>query len=420
MNSPVNPCPFCGEVHPEGSRFCPRTGRSIPQPPQHKKKIPVWPWLLAAAGLLVIALGIFLVLRENWPASQPNEVGGADKKPFATPAQEKKDVELEAPGIAAATSAAPIEAPPLPTEAPQAAPPQPTDTPPPTATLPPTATPPPTAAPPPTATPTPAPTATQAFEIAVNEKDSASMVWVPPGEFIMGSDPAADPYFWGAEAPTHTVTLSGYWIYQYEVTNAMYAACVDEKACPIPEQVKSRTRKSYYNDPQFASYPVVYVDWTSAQSYCRWAGGGLPTEAQWEKAARGEDGRLFPWGQTLDAGNVANLCDSNCPTSPNDPGIDDTFRDTAPVGSFPNGRSPYGLYDAAGNAWEWVFDWFQETYYQVSPLEDPPGPNGGKYRVIRGGSFDNATAGQRAVVRYAVRPDIGLDTVGFRCAVQER
>ena len=278
--------------------------------------------------------------------------------------------------------------------------------------LPPTATPRPTATPFPTATPTP-------IVVEINTADKAPMVLIPAGEFMMGSDPDQDPYFWGAEGPQHTVNLGDYWIYQFEVTNQMYQACVEQKACPIPQHEKSYTRDDYFENAQYAEYPVVYVNWTSAQAYCKWAGGRLPTEAEWEKAARGTDGRLFSWGNGAPSGNLVNYCDKNCPASLRDSSQDDSYRDTAPVGSFPAGASPYGVMDMSGNVSEWVFDWFQPLYYEISPLENPVGPaNGDKnQRVTRGGSFYNPDEGIRIVARYPRPASDAFDTVGFRCAV---
>ena len=233
--------------------------------------------------------------------------------------------------------------------------------------------------------------------------DGAALIFIPAGEFTMGSNANVDPYFWGAEGPRHTVYLDEYWIYQTEVTNAMYQQCVAEQKCPRPAKHISRTRDSYYDNPQFANYPVIYVSYVHAQAYCRWAGGALPTEAQWEKAARGDDLRLFPWGD-------------NPPTSGQ---LNYLNRDTAEVGSFPRDVSPYGVLDMAGNVWEWVFDYFQAAYYAVSPENNPRGPGTGDRRVIRGGAFFSDVDAVRTVVRASLKPDETFDTLGFRCVVTE-
>lgn len=257
------------------------------------------------------------------------------------------------------------------------------------------------------------------LDIELNSKDQAEMVFIPAGEFTMGSDPEKDSYFWGAEGPSHQVYLDGYWIYRYEVTNKMYQDCVSAGACPRPEQTKSRTRPDYFSNPDYADYPVIYVNYTAALSYCRWVGGRLPTEAEWERAARGDaDTRLFPWGYDPANEVQANFCDQACPENDRTSGVDDGYRETAPIGSYPDGISPYGLYDTAGNVWEWVLDNFSPTYYQISPEKNPLGVQSSKYRVIRGGGWSNPSSGVRIVQRTGVRPDISLDTLGFRCMVE--
>jgi len=228
------------------------------------------------------------------------------------------------------------------------------------------------------------------------------LIFIPAGEFTMGSNDNLDPYFWGAEGPQHTVLLDEYWIYQTEVTNAMYQQCVAAKQCPLPQWPRSATRDEYYPNPQFANYPVIFVSYVHAQAYCRWAEAALPTEAQWEKAARGTDLRLFPWG-------------GNPPTNGQ---INFQNQDTAEVGSFPGDISPYGVLDMAGNVWEWVFDYFQPTFYSVSPEENPRGPASGTTRVIRGGAFFGDAGAVRTVVRASLNPNETFEAVGFRCAVE--
>lgn len=259
---------------------------------------------------------------------------------------------------------------------------------------------------------------TKPVEIRINPKDNSELVFIPAGEFIMGSDSETDPYFWGAEGPSHRVYLDGYWMYRYEVTNAMYQECVTAGACPRPQNFGSRTRTEYYDDPNYANYPVIYVTWVSAQAYCKWIGGRMPTEAEWEKAARGDiHTRLFPWGNTPATGEQANFCDLGCPGKIVDVDKRDGFRDTSPVGNYPLGVSPYGLMDMAGNVWEWVFDYFSPGYYQISPERNPQGPQSSRHRVIRGGAWNNISEGVRVVQRTDVNPEMSLDTVGFRCLV---
>lgn len=229
--------------------------------------------------------------------------------------------------------------------------------------------------------------------------DLAQLIFIPAGSFTMGSDPDTDPYYWGAEAPPHEVYLDDYWIMRTEVTNGMYQKCENQKACPLPALYGSQTRQSYYGNPEFNDYPVILVSYVHAASYCIWVGGRLPTEAQWEKAARGDDRRLFPWGNQNPTERHMNL----------------SLNDTVAVGSYPDGASPYGVLDMAGNVWEWAFDWFGPLYYDVSPRENPLGPASGTTRTIRGGSYGKAPGGVRVVVRTSIKPDKTLYNLGFRC-----
>jgi len=279
----------------------------------------------------------------------------------------------------------------------------------------------------PTTTPSPIPqktsTATpmitsESTVIEVNPHDGAELVQVPAGEFLMGSDSNQDPYFWGAEGPQHPVSLDAYWIYRTEVTNTMYQACVAEQKCPRPVQMGAVDAEEYYENSAYADYPVIYVSFTHAAAYCHWVGGRLPTEAEWEKAARGTDGRLFPWGNESPGSDMSNLCDRNCARGEIvETQLNDGFGGTSPVGSFPAGVSSYGALDMAGNVWEWTFDWFQSTFYSVSPYENPNGPVSGTRHVIRGGSWSMPIGGVRVVARISKPPDTSLDNLGFRCVV---
>jgi len=413
-------CPHCGKKHPDGALFCPFTalpitddagldqaiqaapaaraagvGLSQPVPSAQKKALPWAQIVLLGVGSLLLAAGCLVsvlpIIRSMTMA-----------KPEPLPAVVVR-FSPDDPWPNLVVEARESTAKPLATSAPE-----------PTLVLPsPTV---PALPPPSTPNPTPGlPTPGQ-----INEKDQAPLVLVPTGPFVMGSEPDRDPYFWGAEGPPHNVTLKSYWIYQIEVTNAMYQTCVNEKACPLPQQKKSRTRLSYYNNPLFDDYPVIYVTWQSAAAYCTWAGGRLPTEAEWEKAARGDqDTRLFPWGDKPPLGSQANFCDDRCASEPDDREKQDGYEDTAPVGSYPAGASPYGALDMSGNVWEWVFDWFQPGYSK-NDVEDPRGPASSKTRTIRGGSWYNPSAGLRIVQRDGVKPDNSLDTLGFRCVVDDK
>jgi serine/threonine-protein kinase len=235
------------------------------------------------------------------------------------------------------------------------------------------------------------------------------MVYVPEGIFKMGGSGGGSPY----EGPLHAVTLDAYWIDQTEVTNAMYALCAGAGVCQPPSNYSSRRQSSYYGDPQFADYPVIWVDWTSADAYCSWAGARLPTEAEWEKAARGTDERGYPWGNSpasCSLGNfVLEMSDFNVASG-------ECVGDTNAVGSYLPGASPYGALDLAGNVREWVNDWFDGTYYSVSADRNPQGPTTGTYRVVRGSSWSSHLWYVRSTVRGWLSPEDRDLNVGFRCA----
>jgi formylglycine-generating enzyme required for sulfatase activity len=235
----------------------------------------------------------------------------------------------------------------------------------------------------------------------------------------MGSDPD-EPYFWGAEAPKHPVHLDAFWIYQTEVTNSMYRACVEQGKCATPQEVSSHTHEDYYNNPEFDGYPVIHVTYEDGLTYCDWAGARLPTEAEWEKAARGEEGALFPGGNDELGNDLANFCDEGCPGHSEEFtefGFNDGYRDVAPVGSYPAGASPFGALDMAGNVLEWVADWYAVDYYSLSPHENPTGPESGTRHIIRGGSWWSLREGLRPSARASKSLDYSSDMVGFRCAV---
>lgn len=201
--------------------------------------------------------------------------------------------------------------------------------------------------------------------------------------------------FEGDERPLRTVQLSAYWIAQTEVTNAQYMQCVSEGICTAP----STTR---WQNAEYADHPVVDVDWSQAQTYAAWTGGRLPTEAEWEKAARGADGRLYPWGNQDPESELLNY----------------RFQigGTTPVGRYPEGASPFGLLDMAGNVEEWVADWYAADYYQEAPDEDPLGPEDGVWHVIRGGSYNSNPLDVRAAARDGSFPNAHFPSVGFRVA----
>lgn len=236
------------------------------------------------------------------------------------------------------------------------------------------------------------------------------MILIPAGNFSMGCHPnynGGQPCSSG-ELPLHTVNLDAYRIDKYEVTNAQYAQCVAAAVCSAPYYGNSFTRSDYYNNPAYADYPVIHVSWSEAQNYCAWMGKRLPSEAEWEKAARGTTVIAYPWG---DASPTCSLTNFN-----RIPGIDECVGDTSAVGSHPSDSSPCGVRDMAGNVSEWVNDWFGGDYYSVSPPGNPPGPINGTHRVHRGGSWLTTEQYVRTAARFGLLPEFRINHVGIRCA----
>jgi len=245
------------------------------------------------------------------------------------------------------------------------------------------------------------PVCTQMGQKWTSAQDGMVLLCVPSGNFLMGAGDD-DKEASAVERPQHSVKLDAYWIDRTEVTNGMYAACVKARGCEAPFETKSNTRQSYYGDPSYAAYPVIYVNWYQAQAYCAWAGRKLPTEAEWEKAARGMAGFIYPWGNTPPGNQHLNLG--------NDP------NDTGPVDQYPAGASPYGALNMAGNVWEWVADWYSETYYTSAQVNNPTGPIGGDFKVLRGGPWGYITRNVRSSNRESYNPKIRYFNIGFRCA----
>jgi len=263
--------------------------------------------------------------------------------------------------------------------------------------------------------------------------DGMVMVYVPGGEFQMGSDddevdaalemcqayyvPPCERAWFENEQPVHPVVLDGFWLDPTEVTNAQYRRCVEAGACSSPKQSDSDTRQAYYGDSAYDDYPVVQVTWGQGDAYCRWAGGRLPTEAEWEWAARGPEGRRYPWGEEYD-GTRLNSCDVNCGYEWAEDAFDDGYGDTAPVGSYPDGASWCGALDLAGNVWEWTADWYGE--YSTERQSNPAGPSSGTSRALRGDAADGTRAVSRAAARHGMKPGRAYEYTGFRCVVPAR
>ncbi|OQA21225.1 MAG: Serine/threonine-protein kinase PrkC [Chloroflexi bacterium ADurb.Bin360] len=259
----------------------------------------------------------------------------------------------------------------------------------------PTATPAPALVPASTTAPTEAPIEAAA-NASLRAADGMEQVLIPAGSFTMGSDDGPRD-----ERPVHQVNLDAFQIDKFEVSNVQYAQCVRVGACNPPSTSKSYTEINYFGNPDFDDYPVVYVTWNDAVSYCGWVGARLPTEAEWEKAARGEtDARRYPWGNQSDRSRANFLGD-----------------ETMPVGSYPNGASPYGVMDMAGNAAEWVADWYREDYYSdTDEYTNPAGAVNGWYKVVRGGSWISDAWKLRISYRSYDRAWYTHYYIGFRCA----
>lgn len=390
-------CPHCGGNHPRTAEFCPNTGKAIPKSPKN-----ILPILLISVslcvGIVLLAIGAWWYFKDDFSFDLLSFIS-------SDPTEEERSEEIDPSDT-----------------------PEPSTTPTLTSTIVPSETPTltPTITFTPTVTFTPVPTSTPTY-FSINPMDNALIVFVDEGNFIMGVDPGGttpeeNPNFSGPEYPEKVVYVDSFWIYQTEVTNAMYRACVEANFCDEPISPGSYLSNSYFEDDKYDDYPVVNVEWRQAATYCDWSGGRLPTEAEWEKAARGPDGNKYPWGNSDPADYQTNLCDSNCTFFTNSTfimdWIDDGHDGPAPVGTYPLGKSYYGVLDLSGNVWEWVFDWFQVSYSRL-PLDNPNGPASGSRKVIRGGSFINNIEDVRALTRESWDPQNATTAIGFRCVIED-
>lgn len=226
--------------------------------------------------------------------------------------------------------------------------------------------------------------------------DGAAMALVPDGAFIMGSSNGQED-----EQPSHVVEVSAFYMDRYEVTVAQYARFLKAVNAERPMAWGEATSGQHDNKP------VVGVDWFDAKEYCEWAGKRLPTEAEWEKAARGTDERPYPWGTDLPTRAHANFHQSEWRG----------YRTVMNVGQTERGYSPFGVYDLAGNVWEWTADRYEAQYYANSPVRNPPGPSLGPLRVLRGGGWNSQAEQLRASNRGGYPPAAHRSDFGFRCAM---
>lgn len=245
----------------------------------------------------------------------------------------------------------------------------------------------------------------------IKGKDGAPMVLIPAGPFTMGSNDGLP-----AERPEHSVTLDSYFIDRYEVTLQLYGTFLRETNHEAP---------STWDDEAAATVgdrPAVGMGWADAAAYCAWVGKRLPTEAEWEKAARGTDGRRYPWGHMQPFVDIANYnrgvwVSEAITLAPVTGGVEGM---SVRHGLKEGGRSPYGLHHMAGNAAEWVADWYDREYYAKSPEKNPTGPASGEKRVLRGGSWADLPAALRVSARFSAEPDFQDRTIGFRCAMDAK
>lgn len=242
----------------------------------------------------------------------------------------------------------------------------------------------------------------------VKGKDGAPMVLIPAGPFLMGSNDGLPN-----ERPEHTVTLGAYYIDRFEVTAGRYQKFVESANRNLPPTWDDEAAQA------MGDLPAVGMSWKDAAAYCKWAGRRLPTEAEWEKAARGTDGRRYPWGHMQPFVDIANYnrgvwVSEAVTLVPVNSGLEGM---SVRHGLKEGGKSPYGLFHMAGNAAEWVADWYDREYYQQTPAANPTGPKEGEKRVIRGGSWADLPVALRVTSRMSAEPDYEDRTIGFRCAM---
>jgi len=231
-------------------------------------------------------------------------------------------------------------------------------------------------------------------DVKTSTMDGMVQVYVPEGEFLMGKGEVRKY----ADSPTHTVYLDAFWMDKYEVSNAMYLKCMKAGACT--NMVSDNTT---YKNWIYREHPVTYITWEQAGLYCQWAGRRLPTEAEWEKAARGTDGRRYPWGNETPNARLANFEGT-------------MIHEAVSIYRYPLGASPYGVLNMSGNVREWVADWYGEDYYLVTPYANPLGPETGTERSLRSGSYNEDKIEVTVTTRMRHEPQSAGLSRGFRCA----
>ena len=228
--------------------------------------------------------------------------------------------------------------------------------------------------------------------------DKMELIYIPAGKVRLGA--YIKIHRPGGRAFSQPlINVKAFWISQTQVTNAMYARCVRAGACR--KAIRKAINPHYY-DPKFANHPVVYVTWSDAVRYCKFTQGRLPTEAEWEKAARGNENRVYPWDDRKDISRLANVANRQ--------------KTTTPVGTYPAGASPFGVLDMGGNVREWVQDWFAPSYILQPPYDNPLGPASGKLRVLKGASWHDSEKSSIIEARFAHLPESAGNNRGFRCA----
>jgi formylglycine-generating enzyme required for sulfatase activity len=263
------------------------------------------------------------------------------------------------------------------------------------------------------------------IEIWTRPSDAMVILHIPTGSFPMGSTQSeiedainlckqhystCNRWYYEQESPQHLVSLNAFWLDQTEVTNQQYRKCVEDGVCSEPNACKKG--EPTYTDPGKIDHPTVCVSWDEAQAYCEWAGGRLPTEAEWEYAFRGEKGLIYPWGNTFD-GTKLNYCDVNCAASHADERYDDGYSQTSPAYSYLESASWSGAVGMAGNVSEWVADWLGN--YSAEALTDPSGPASGSQKVVKGCSWFFHPTYCRGAARASAAPGTRYDYLGFRC-----